>query len=186
MIKQLLKYPFIFIIKLVYKNLDYKRFAIKTLLLCVLRQKIFGTNRKASWPVHHSSKIVSPEKIIPGTWAPGLSINCYLDGRNGIIFEENVRFGPGAAVISMNHDNFNYSKYRMTRPIKIGKNSWLAAHCIILPGVELGEHTIVAAGAVVTKSFPTGNQIIAGNPAKVVKQLAPYNEKEEREYLNKL
>jgi len=43
-----------------------------------------------------------------------------------------------------------------------------------LPEVELGEHTIVAAGAIVTKSFLEGNQIIGGVPAKVIKKINKY------------
>ena len=44
---------------------------------------------------------------------------------------------------------------------------------IILPGVTLGDFTIVAAGAVVTKSFPDGHVVLGGNPAKVIKHLEP-------------
>lgn len=44
-------------------------------------------------------------------------------------------------------------------------------NCSILPGVTLGEHTIVGAGSVVTKSFPEGNCVIAGNPARKIKEL---------------
>jgi len=44
-------------------------------------------------------------------------------------------------------------------------------NAVILPGVHLGDHTIVAAGSVVTKSFPQGNCILGGVPAKVVKEL---------------
>lgn len=42
---------------------------------------------------------------------------------------------------------------------------------VILPGVELGDHTIVGAGAIVTKSFPGGYCVIVGNPAKIVKNI---------------
>lgn len=41
----------------------------------------------------------------------------------------------------------------------------------VLPGVVLGDHTVVGAGSVVTKSFPEGWQVIAGNPAKVIHKL---------------
>jgi acetyltransferase-like isoleucine patch superfamily enzyme len=45
-----------------------------------------------------------------------------------------------------------------------------------LPGVELGPHTVVAAGAVVTKSFPEGNQLLVGNPARIIKNIGDYCE----------
>ena len=176
MIKKLFQLPAILIIKLAYKNFDYKSHSIGSLVKCAFRQKLFGKNRKTPWPVHHTSTIICHEKIEPGSWAPGLSPNNYIDGRNGIIFNENVRLGPGISVISMNHDNLDYTKYIKDEPIRVGKNSWLAARCILLPGVQLGEHTIVAAGTVVTKSFPEGNQIIAGNPAKVIKKLELYSD----------
>ena len=52
--------------------------------------------------------------------------------------------------------------------IKIGDHCFIGVRCLLLPGVELGERTIVGAGSVVTKSFPQGNVVIAGNPAKVI------------------
>ena len=52
--------------------------------------------------------------------------------------------------------------------IVIGDHCFIGANSILLPGVRLGERTIVGAGSVVTKSFPQGNVVIAGNPAKVL------------------
>jgi acetyltransferase-like isoleucine patch superfamily enzyme len=74
----------------------------------------------------------------------------------------------------MNHNLIDYNQYDIDEPIRIGRNSLLTAGCIILPGVQLGEHTVVAAGAVVTKSFPEGNQLLAGVPASIVKKLGQY------------
>lgn len=48
---------------------------------------------------------------------------------------------------------------------------WIGMNSMILPGVELGNRTIVGAGSIVTKSFKEGNCIIAGNPAKVIRNL---------------
>ena len=55
----------------------------------------------------------------------------------------------------------------------IGDECWIASNAVILPGVHLGKHTIVAAGAVVSKSFPEGWCVIGGIPAKVIKRLDP-------------
>ena len=55
------------------------------------------------------------------------------------------------------------------KPIQIGNDVWIGTRAIILPGVEIGDHCIVAAGAVVTKSFPPFS-VIAGVPARIVKQ----------------
>ena len=50
--------------------------------------------------------------------------------------------------------------------ITVGDSCFIGMNSILLPGVELGERTIVGAGSVVTKSFPEGNVVIAGNPAR--------------------
>ncbi len=137
-------------------------------------QRIFGVNRATAWPVHHSSVIHASSKINPGTRCPGLSPYCYLDGRNGIVFKKNVWVGPRVSIISRNHDLCDYSQYTSAKPIVIEDNCWIGANAIILPSVELGAHTIVAAGSVVTKSFPDGNILIAGNPARIIKEIGEY------------
>ncbi|MEP6955368.1 MAG: DapH/DapD/GlmU-related protein, partial [Chthoniobacterales bacterium] len=55
-------------------------------------------------------------------------------------------------------------------PVVIGDNVWIGMNAIILKGVTIGENSVVAAGAVVSKSVPA-NVVVAGNPAVVVKQL---------------
>lgn len=57
-----------------------------------------------------------------------------------------------------------------TAPVIIEDNVWIGMNAIILKGVRIGENSVVAAGAVVAKSVPA-NVVVAGNPAKVVKQL---------------
>lgn len=152
------------------------KFPLSLRLKCFIFQKIFGFNRQVSWPVHWTSKIIAPDRIDRGNRCPGLSNGCHLDGRNGIIFGDNVWIGPRVTIISMNHDVNDFSSYIKEQPVIIGKNSWLATNSVVLPGVELGEHTVVAAGAVVNSSFPEGNQVLAGVPAKVVKKLDLYSD----------
>ncbi|MGK0254908.1 MAG: acetyltransferase-like isoleucine patch superfamily enzyme [Mariniflexile sp.] len=132
-------------------------------------QKILRINSHVSWPVHWTSKVISIEKIAPGNRTPGLSMSCHIDGRNGIVFGENVWIGPRVSIISMNHDIYDYNKFIIQSPIVIGDNCWIGANAIVLPGVNIGSNTVVAAGAVVTKSFPNGNAVIGGNPAKTIK-----------------
>ncbi len=148
--------------------------ACKSLFKIFLYQKVLGFNRPVPWPVHWSTTVTSPEKIIPGTRSPGFAKMCHIDGRNGIVFGKNVRIGPQVKIISMNHDVNNYDRYITTSPIIIGDDCWIGSGATILPGVELGPHTVVAAGAVVTKSFLNVDQVLAGVPASIVKKLPKY------------
>lgn len=148
---------------------------IITCLKAVIRQKILRINGHVPWPVHPSTHIKTPRKIVRGTRFPGLSAGCHIDGRNGIEFGRNVWVGPMVGIISMNHDALDFQCYETATPIRIGDNSWLGIRSVILPGVELGPHTIVAAGAVVSQSFPEGDQIIGGVPARVIRKIRPYN-----------
>ena len=101
-------------------------------------------------------------------------MGCHIDGRNGIVFGKNVWVGPRVSIISMNHDVNNYHEYIEGGPVEIGDNCWLGANATVLPGVKLGGHTVVAAGSVVTRSFPEENQVLAGVPAVRVKRLDEY------------
>lgn len=55
-------------------------------------------------------------------------------------------------------------------PIRIGRNVWIARNCTVLPGVEIGDHSVVAAGSVVTRSVPP-RTLVAGVPARHVREL---------------
>jgi acetyltransferase-like isoleucine patch superfamily enzyme len=79
----------------------------------------------------------------------------------------------------MNHNTSNYTHYVKTGPIIIGDNCWLGAGSVILPNIKLGNHVVVGANAVVTKSFLQNDIVIAGIPAQIVKRLPPYQEKSE-------
>lgn len=139
-------------------------------------QKILGINRHVPWPVHWTSVVKCPEKIQPGSGCPGIGHGSYLDGRNGIVFGENVWMACHVKIISMNHDELCYNRYVKEAPVVIGDDCLLSVDSVILPGVTLGKHIIVAAGAVVTKSFPEGNVILAGVPARIIRVLGEYEQ----------
>lgn len=142
---------------------------IRTIFL----QKVLGFNRAAYWPVHFTSVISHPENILIGVGtAPGLSPGCYIQGIGKIIIGNYTIIGPNVGIISANHDPLNYQMY-MPGTVTIGDYCWIGMNATILPNVILGNHTIVAAGAVVTRSFPEGYCILAGNPARIIKQLDP-------------
>jgi acetyltransferase-like isoleucine patch superfamily enzyme len=174
MMKKLFKKVNKAIIKLLYKGFDCEELSVKAIYQMAFFQKILRINSNVPWPVHWSSRIDAPEKLQRGSECPGYMPGSYFDARNGIILEDNVTIGPNVNFISQNHDVTDFSKYISGPPIIVGKNSWIGCGVTILPGVQLGEHTIVGANAVVTKSFPGKNQLIAGNPARVIKQIDKY------------
>ena len=100
-----------------------------------------------------------------------LSGGCYIQGCEGIHIGEGTIWSFNVSIISQGHDLDDFSKIPETNPIKIGKNCWIGANSSILPGVVLGNNTIVGANTVVTKSFKDGAVVIAGTPAKIIRKL---------------
>lgn len=137
------------------------------------KQKILnlGDNKAAYWPVSPTSKIISPENILVGIDAyPGIMGGNYIQGMGGIFIGDYTQIAPNVAIISSNHDLFDSRKH-INKPVKIGKYCWIGVGALIMPGVELGDFTIVGAGSVVTKSFKEGYSVIGGNTAKLIKLL---------------
>ena len=87
----------------------------------------------------------------------------------------NVNLAQGITVTALNH-NFSDTNKRIdeqgvsTTPVTIEDDVWIGANAVILPGVTIGEHSVVAAGAVVTKDVPP-HSLVAGVPAKVIKKI---------------
>jgi len=149
-------------------------YAISFYVLDFVFRKIFRQNAEVKYPLHHTSTIRNFENLHLGKDTfPGDSPNVYINAQNSIYIGDFTNVGPNVSIVSANHNLYDNSKHDITAPIRIGKNSWIGSHAVILPAVELGENTIVAAGAIVTKSFPEGFQVIGGNPARVLKSLKP-------------
>jgi acetyltransferase-like isoleucine patch superfamily enzyme len=89
----------------------------------------------------------------------------------GITIGDNVLIGPKVNLVSENHPiDPTQRKSLIGKPIVIKDNAWIGASATILPGITVGENSIVAAGSIVTKDVPD-NTIVAGNPAKQIKTL---------------
>lgn len=86
-----------------------------------------------------------------------------------------VNLAQGITVTALNH-NFDDTQKRIdeqgvsTNPVTIEDDVWVGANAVILPGVTIGNHCVVAAGAVVTKDVPP-HSLVAGVPAKVIKKI---------------
>jgi len=135
-------------------------------------RKILRQNAAVKWAIHHTSTIHCPERIARGKDTyPGDSPGVYINASNGVKIGDYTNLGPNVGIISVNHDPVNNDLQVQSSSIEIGNFCWLGMSAIVLPGVVLGDFTIVGAGAVVTKSFPEGYCVIAGNPAKLIKHL---------------
>lgn len=75
------------------------------------------------------------------------------------------------SIITTNHSIFDPDKHVESEDVTIGSSCWIGCNSCILPGVTLGDHTTVGAGSVVTKSFPDGFCVVAGNPARIIKTI---------------
>jgi acetyltransferase-like isoleucine patch superfamily enzyme len=139
-------------------------------------QYILGFNKTAYWPVHHSSTVSGAQYIYTGKGtAPGLSHGCYIFANENapVFIGDYTIVAPNVGIAGYNHNAYDYRMYEASQPLRIGNYCWLGMNSVILPGVCLGDHTIVAAGSVVTAGFPEGYVIIGGNPARVLKTLDP-------------
>ncbi len=82
-------------------------------------------------------------------------------------------FGPNVVLATAGHPilpELRPLAYQYNMPIHIGKNCWLGAGVIVLPGVTIGDNTVIGAGSVVTKDIPA-NVVAVGNPCKVLREI---------------
>lgn len=105
-----------------------------------------------------------------------LGKHCYINEKTTIRSEQKVTIGDYCGiswnVTIMDTDRHyileNQRKKEKAKPIVIGNHCWIGCNVTLLKGVTLGDNCIVAAGSVVTKSFPA-NSLIGGNPAHLIK-----------------
>ena len=98
---------------------------------------------------------------------------CTILDVNRVTIGKNCMMAPFVKIFSATHPikaEERYNGVELGLPITIGDNCWIGGGSIINPGVTLGDNVVVGAGSVVTKSFGS-NVVIAGNPAKVIRQL---------------
>lgn len=136
-------------------------------------QVVMGRHDGVYWPVHPTSVINVYQNIIIGIHtSPGYAPGCYIQGIGRVYIGDYTQIAQNVGIISANHDIHDSSRYQV-KEVRIGSYCWIGMNAVVLPGVELGDFTVVGAGAVVTKSFPEGYCVIGGNPARIIRRLDP-------------
>ena len=145
--------------------------------------------------IHRSVRMDTPpyRKFSLGDYSVVESFSCINNAVGDVVIGDHTRVGlhntvigpvsigshvnlaQGITVTALNH-NFAEKDLRIdeqgisTNPVTIGNDIWIGANAVILPGVTIGDHSVVAAGAVVTKDVPP-HTLVAGVPAKIIKEL---------------
>jgi len=145
--------------------------------------------------VHHSVRMDTPpyRKFSLGDYSVVESFSCINNAVGDVIIGDHTRVGlhntiigpvtignhvnlaQGITVTALNH-NFSDPGKKIdeqgisTTPVTIGDDVWIGANAVVLPGVKIGNHSVVAAGAVVTKDVPP-HSLVAGVPANIIKQI---------------
>jgi acetyltransferase-like isoleucine patch superfamily enzyme len=98
-----------------------------------------------------------------------LNAGCMVTSRRHVAIGDDVAVAYDA-LITDSDDHGLEGRPARTAPVRVGDGSWIGARAIVLPGVEIGRRSVVAAGAVVTRSFPD-DTLVAGQPARAVRTL---------------
>ncbi|MCM3005603.1 sugar O-acetyltransferase [Priestia koreensis] len=101
------------------------------------------------------------------------NFNLTLVDDTDIYVGDNVMFGPNVIVSAGTHPihpDLRRKQAQFNVPIHIGNNVWIGAQAVILPGVRIGDNSVIGAGSIVTKDIPA-NVVAVGNPCKVVREI---------------
>ena len=100
-----------------------------------------------------------------------INFDCVFLDLGGITIDDNVLIAPKVSLLSEGHPLEPENRHALVpKAIHIKKNAWIGAGATILQGVTIGENSVVAAGAVVSKDVPD-NVIVGGAPAKIIKEI---------------
>ena len=108
------------------------------------------------------------------------NFNLTLVDDTHIYVGDNTMFGPNVTVATAGHPidpELRRHVYQYNFPVHIGKNCWIGAGTVIVPGVTVGDDTVIGAGSVVTKDIPSG-VVAYGNPCRVAREIG----ERDREY----
>lgn len=100
-----------------------------------------------------------------------INFNCNFIDDGEILIGDEVMFGANVTIATVGHPIFpEYRKFMYAEPMIIHNNCWIGSGAVIIPGITIGENTIIGAGSIVTKDIPA-NSIAVGNPCKVIREI---------------
>ena len=109
------------------------------------------------------------------------NFNLTLVDDTHIYVGDHTMFGPNVVVATAGHPivpELRELAYQYNAPVHIGRNCWLGAGVIVLPGITIGDNSVIGAGSVVTKDIPA-NVVAVGNPCRVLREI---NEQDKEYY----
>lgn len=101
------------------------------------------------------------------------NFNLTLVDDTHIYIGDSTMIGPNVTIATAGHPILPVLRekvYQFNLPVRIGKNCWIGAGAIILPGITIGDNTVVGAGSVVTKDLPA-NVVAVGNPCRILREI---------------
>lgn len=145
-----------------------------------LRGKVF-VNKIGAIEVGKNLSIVGHPWAVQITSTNGANLiigdNVYVNAGVGIaankeiVIGDNVKIGPRTSIFDSNYHRMDSTdKGELSKSITIGNNVWIGADCTILPGVTIGDNSVIAAKSTVNRNVPT-NVLAGGSPAKVIREL---------------
>lgn len=134
--------------------------------------------------VGENAYIQAPYHAMWGGRHVHLGNNVYINYNSVLVDDAHIYIGdgtliaPNVTIVAASHPispKLRAEGYGCNEPVYIGKNVWIASNVTILPGVHIGDNSVIGAGAVVTKDIPA-NVIAVGNPARVLREIGPDDE----------
>lgn len=156
-------------------GLNSKRCKIKRGLLRWQGHKI-GEGTRVVGPVYIDGKIEVGENVFIGK-------NMRVHGNGCVYMEDNVDIAPEVTFLTGTHEIGTLDRRAgkgKSLDTTVGKGTWIGAETTILPGISIGVGCVIAAGSVVNKDIPP-NSMVAGVPAKIIKNLEPLEKGETNE-----
>lgn len=130
--------------------------------------RLFGANISYSASIHPTAILEYPWNISLGDCS-SVGEKAWIYAIGSIHIGKFSNIGRDVYLLTGTHDIYSNTFSLITKEIIIGDGCWIATRALVLPGINIGNYSIVGAGAVVTKDIPSYS-VVGGNPAKIIKQ----------------